>query len=100
MNAAFTSIQFGLMVGIGGGVPRMEADIRLGDVVVSVPHKGRGGVVQYDFGKATPSGFERTGFLNSPPTVLLKAVAKLRADHIQNAPRKQVDVFWEHLPHS
>ena len=39
--------------------------------------------MQYDFGKATPSGFERTGFLNSPPTILLKAVAKLRADHIK-----------------
>jgi nucleoside phosphorylase len=68
MKSAFISIRFGLMVGIGGGVPSAEEDIRLGDVVVSKPHKTHGGVVQYDFGKATPSGFERTGFLNSPPT--------------------------------
>jgi nucleoside phosphorylase len=82
MKLVFTSIRFGLMVGIGGGVPSMEADIRLGDVVVSSPNKTHGGVVQYDLGKATPSGFERTGFLNAPPTILLNSVAKLRANYI------------------
>jgi nucleoside phosphorylase len=30
MHAAFKGIRFGLMVGIGGGVPSAEADIRLG----------------------------------------------------------------------
>jgi nucleoside phosphorylase len=59
MASAFISIQFGLMVGIGGGVSTAEADIRLGDVVVSQPGKAHGGVVQYDIEKATPSGFER-----------------------------------------
>jgi len=83
MKSAFTSVRFGLMVGIGGGVPSAEEDIRLGDVVVSRPHKVHGGVVQYDFGKATPSGFERTGFLNTPPTILLNVVAKLRANHLR-----------------
>jgi nucleoside phosphorylase len=83
MKSAFTSIRFSLMVGIGGGVPSLEADIRLGDVVVSRPHKVHGGVVQYDFGKATPSGFERTGFLNTPPMILLNAIAKLRANHLR-----------------
>ena len=67
ISAAFPSIRIGLMVGIGGGVPTEEADIRLGDVVISKPHKVHGGVVQYDFGKTTPSGFERTGLLNTPP---------------------------------
>jgi nucleoside phosphorylase len=81
MKSTFKSIQFGLMVGIGGGVPSAEADIRLGDVVISQPHKGHGGVVQYDSGKTTPSGFERTGFLNAPPTILLNAVSKIRANH-------------------
>ena len=45
MKLAFASIRFGLMVGIGGGVPSVEADIRLGDVVISRPHKLHGGVV-------------------------------------------------------
>jgi len=80
MKSAFPSIRFGLMVGIGGGVPSEEADIRLGDVVVGQPHMGHSGVVQYDFGKATTSGFERTGFLNMPPAILLAAVAKVRAN--------------------
>jgi nucleoside phosphorylase len=80
MKSTFPAIRFGLMVGIGGGVPSKEADIRLGDIVVSQPEKGHGGVVQYDFGKSTPSGFERTGFLNTPPPILLAAVTKLRSN--------------------
>lgn len=83
MQSAFPSIRFGLMVGIGGGVPSEEADVRLGDVVVSKPHKVHGGVVQYDLGKAKPSGFERTGSLNTPPTILLNGVANLRANNIR-----------------
>jgi nucleoside phosphorylase len=82
MRLKYTSIRFALMVGIGGGVPSVEADIRLGDVVISQPHATNGGVVQYDFGKTGLGGrLTPTGFLNSPPTVLLKAVAKLRSNH-------------------
>jgi nucleoside phosphorylase len=83
MRATFKAIRFGLMVGIGGGVPTAEADIRLGDVVVSQPHGSFGGVVQYDTGKTTLSGIERTGSLNSPPHVLLSAVAKVRANELR-----------------
>ncbi|GAA88079.1 hypothetical protein AKAW_06193 [Aspergillus luchuensis IFO 4308] len=81
MRSAFPSIRFGLMVGIGGGVPSPEHDIRLGDVVVGRPDNQTGGVVQYDFGKSTSNGFVRTGFLNAPPVILLNAVALLRARH-------------------
>jgi len=81
MKSTFRAIRFGLMVGIGGGVSSAETDIRLGDVVVSQPGKGHGEVIQYDFGKSTPSGFEQTGFLNSPPRILLTALSKLRANH-------------------
>jgi nucleoside phosphorylase len=97
MKAKFTSIRFGLMVGIGGGVPSDEADIRLGDVVVSQPHKDHGGVVQYDFGKTTPSGFVRTGFLNAPPTILLHALAKLRANHLRR--KSNLSVYLSTLSH-
>ena len=63
--ATFHSIRFGLMVGIGGGIPNSNADIRLGDVVVGKPIGTHGGVVQYDYGKALNGGrFERTGMLN------------------------------------
>ncbi|OLN94198.1 putative ankyrin repeat protein-like protein 4 [Colletotrichum chlorophyti] len=81
MRRSFTSLQIRLMVGIGGGVPG-KADVRLGDIVVSNPTAASSGVVQYDFGKATQDGrFERIGSLNKPPQTVLKAVAKLRAEH-------------------
>ena len=80
IKSTFQAIRFGLMVGIGGGVPTEEIDIRLGDIVVSHPAKHHGGVIQYDFGKTTPNGFERTGFLNSPPTILLSAINKFQSN--------------------
>ena len=82
MRSKFTSIRFGLLVGIGGGVPSSQADIRLGDVVVSQPSYGRGGVVQYDFGISIPSGFQRTRFLNAPPDILLSALARFQAANL------------------
>ena len=99
MKATFKGIRFGLMVGIGGGVPSEEVDIRLGDVVVSQPVQAFGGVVQYDSGKATPSGFERTGSLSAPPPILLSAVTKIRANHFRrqsNLP-KHLSKF-SHIP--
>ncbi|PKY03848.1 Pfs domain protein [Aspergillus campestris IBT 28561] len=76
------SIRFGLMVGIGGGIPSENADIRLGDVVVSHPRFAYGGVVQYDYGKALHDGiFQSTGQLNGPPNNLLSALSKLQATH-------------------
>lgn len=80
--ATFGSIRFGLMVGIGGGVPNKEADIHLGDIVVSKPMGGCGGVVQYDYGKLLSGRFERTGMLNQPPQILLRALSKLQASHL------------------
>jgi len=81
MRVKFPNIRFGLMVGVGGGVPN-DKDVRLGDIVVSQPHGERGGVIQYDFGKSEPSGFSHTGFLNSPPHALLQALSNLQARHI------------------
>ncbi|KAF2398997.1 hypothetical protein EJ06DRAFT_465786, partial [Trichodelitschia bisporula] len=83
MQSTFTSVQLGVMVGIGGGVPSAIADIRLGDVVVCQPSKDCGGVIQYDLGKTRPDGVERTGFLNAPPMALLSAVASLKASHLK-----------------
>lgn len=80
--SSFRAIRIGLMVGIGGGVPSSNADIRLGDIVVSQPSDTFGGVVQYDLGKALSDGqFKRTGMLNRPPKVLLTALATLQAHH-------------------
>ncbi|KAJ5966163.1 hypothetical protein N7481_012877 [Penicillium waksmanii] len=81
MLHSFPNVRIGLMVGIGGGVPHPH-DIRLGDVVVSIPLNGRSGVIQYDLGKAVQGqGFQPTGFLNQPPTVLRTAVSGLDAKY-------------------
>lgn len=45
-----------MMIGIGGGAPSEEHDIRIGDVVVSQPTGQLGGVIQHDFGKTMSKG--------------------------------------------
>src|ERR1700761_4470828 len=70
MLHSFYNVRIGLMVGIGGGAPSRKHDIRLGDVVVSAPRDREGGVFQYDFGKTVQNqAFQRTRFLNQPPTI-------------------------------
>ncbi|KAH0531269.1 hypothetical protein TsFJ059_000124 [Trichoderma semiorbis] len=79
---SFPNIRCGLMVGTGGGAPRKHHDIRLGDVVVSSPGDGKGGVFQYDFGKTIQNrAFVETGFLDQPPSLLRAAVTGLRAGY-------------------
>jgi nucleoside phosphorylase len=87
MIRSFPNLRFALMVGIGGGAPTRERDIRLGDVVVSVPRGRLGGVVQYDFGKRLSGGrFQQTGQLDAPPPVLLGVIPEMQRRH--NDPRK------------
>ncbi|OCK77460.1 hypothetical protein K432DRAFT_251402, partial [Lepidopterella palustris CBS 459.81] len=70
MKSTFGSLGFGFFVGIGGGVPTTEIDIRFGDVIMSQPEKQFGGVVQYDQGQRRSDGrFMRTGLLNTPVAV-------------------------------
>ncbi|WYZ46326.1 hypothetical protein EsH8_IX_000551 [Colletotrichum jinshuiense] len=86
MKSGFPSLRFGVLVGIGGGVPNLDDDddIRLGDVVISQPTGQHGGVIQYDFGKTGADGrIACTGSLNAPPTILLNALAKLRANDLR-----------------
>ncbi|KAF3275832.1 hypothetical protein TWF132_002603 [Orbilia oligospora] len=81
MRLTFSKLRFGLMVGVGGGAPSEDNDIRLGDIVISHPTNLSGGVIQYDFGKAMENGeFLQTGSLNAPPSILLRAIASLRAE--------------------
>ena len=99
MRSSFDSIRFGLMVGIGGGVPSKGHDIRLGDVVVSKPSGQFGGVVQYDFGKTVTGGeFEWTGSLNAPPLILLNAIFTLIARHELRRNTKFTDMLSSVLP--
>ncbi|KAH8701007.1 nucleoside phosphorylase domain-containing protein, partial [Talaromyces proteolyticus] len=82
MLHSFPNVRIGLMVGIGGGAPSRKHDIRLGDIVVSAPRDGKGGVFQYDFGKTIQDqSFRPTGFLNQPPMVLRTAVSGLKTQY-------------------
>lgn len=80
MIHSFPNIRIGLMVGIGGGAPSENHDIRLGDVVVGTPSNGNSGLFQYDFGKNIQGQpYQTTGALNRPPTALLTALAGLQS---------------------
>ncbi|KAG5827097.1 hypothetical protein H9Q74_002807 [Fusarium xylarioides] len=93
MSRSFTSIQFCLLVGIGGGAPSEKNDIRLGDVVVSRPTRNCPGVIQHDLGKEKEGRpFERTGSLRPPPRVLNTAVSSLCSD-----PALPLDPLTPHL---
>ncbi|KJK62616.1 Phosphorylase superfamily protein [Aspergillus parasiticus SU-1] len=81
MSCTFRSIRFILSVGIGSGVPSSNADIRLGDVVVSQPTDTAPGVIQYDYGKELNSRVEQIGRLNRLPASLSSALLLRRAAH-------------------
>ncbi|KAK6511198.1 hypothetical protein TWF481_000119 [Arthrobotrys musiformis] len=86
--SSYRSIRFGVVVGIGGGVPSDNGsyDMRLGDVVVSKPNGASNGVILYDFGKA----IDKDGSIvpNASPFVLpgifSTAVSSLSAGHMRN----------------
>lgn len=82
MLRSFPNIRIGLMVGIGGGAPSSKHDVRLGDVVVSRPGGGTGGVFNYDFGKVIQNqAFLETRFLNQPPDWIRTKVGLLKSRH-------------------
>lgn len=84
MTRTFKSLQLGLMVGIGGGVPGpsgQKLDVRLGDVVVNTAGSGTSGVFHLDFGKSPQAKpFIHTGSLDKPFRLLLSAIPKLKAN--------------------
>ncbi|KAL4937662.1 hypothetical protein BDV06DRAFT_226732 [Aspergillus oleicola] len=87
--STFTEVKFGLMVGVGGGIPRtINNNMWLGDIVVSKPtSEGTSGVAAYDFGKVIGDGeFKVTGMLNRPPLVLLNAISQIQAEEIMGKP--------------
>jgi nucleoside phosphorylase len=93
--STFPSIQFGLLVGIGGGVP---PKVRLGDVVASKSSGRFPGVVRWDTGKDNKiSGFSRTGFLNNPPSTILTAMAKLQSECELNG--SKIPQYLDELTH-
>jgi nucleoside phosphorylase len=78
----FPNIRISLSVGIGSGAPSQKHDIRLGDIVVSIPYNGQGSVLHYDFLKTIQNqSFYPTGLLDRPPLILRTAVNGLQAQY-------------------
>lgn len=96
MFRTYTKIKFCLMVGVGGGVPSLAHDIRLGDVAVGL------GVTQYDAGKTVQGGkFSQTNEVNKPSSFLLTALSALRSRHMIEGiqfPKYLPEVFKKHPP--
>ncbi|KAK5681435.1 hypothetical protein LTS10_005965 [Elasticomyces elasticus] len=88
-------IRIGLLVGIGAGIPgeqhgpdiklELRRQIQLGDVAVSLPGNGTGGVIQFDRVAVKESEgnvvVENRGWLNSSPQAVRTALTALRARH-------------------
>lgn len=82
-----SSLRLRLLVGIAGGIPSKENDVRLGDIVVGA-NQSSGGVVQYDFKKDLADGTsQRIGHVNRPPTSLLTSIGALIESHDFGTPK-------------
>ncbi|KAL4912770.1 nucleoside phosphorylase domain-containing protein [Aspergillus aurantiobrunneus] len=82
MKATFPSIQVGLMVTTGSGIPSSRHDIRLGDIVVGTPDRTFKGIVGFREGQPGPDPVKQ---INSPgfntySRLLVPAALALRTD--------------------
>jgi nucleoside phosphorylase len=95
MIRTFPKLQFALSVGIAGGAPTADNDIRLGDVVVGVPNGDLPAVIEWDHGARLQDGrFVRTGHLDAPPQKLLQVIPDIQRRY---ADMRQPDGIAENL---
>ncbi|RDW72716.1 uncharacterized protein DSM5745_07888 [Aspergillus mulundensis] len=87
ITRAFPAVELRLLVGIAGGVPSKQHDIRLGDVVVSAPAGTSGGVVCYDLGQETTDGFEMKGHLAPVPVPWTSMMPVMQSTHRKHSNR-------------
>ena len=98
LRASFKFVRFSLMVGIGGGVPGMKEDIRLGDIVVSKSMVGRPGLVQYNFGEeCAEDQFISGKVLDQLSATLLTAMSKAETADIFN--ESQIPLYISKIVH-
>ncbi|KAI1870393.1 uncharacterized protein JN550_005321 [Neoarthrinium moseri] len=82
----FPHYWIGLLVGVAAGLPKLSGDtprdIRLGDVLVSLPDGERAGIIAYDLGKETDDGFQllrRGHALTATKPIVRSAIGKIKA---------------------
>ncbi|KAF5712409.1 hypothetical protein FMUND_8504 [Fusarium mundagurra] len=103
LRRTYYEVEFCLLVGIAGGAPSPETDIRLGDVVVSHPTSTSSGVIQYDRGKEYEGNtFQLTGSLPGPPRSLRTAISALRSkpDASSSSLQPHLEKITRSIPHS
>ncbi|KAJ5745946.1 hypothetical protein N7520_011128 [Penicillium odoratum] len=96
MLQSFPNVRFNMMVGISGGAPSPQHDIRLGDIVVGID-----GGIELDSGKLTQhQSLPQMGVPDRPSTFLRVAITKLQTQHDLNGSRleKAVDEVLERYP--
>lgn len=77
----FPSLRIALLLGIGGGVPSQQHDVRLGDVVVGV-HEHSYGACQYDLQRSIQEQCLRPNRSNrGPPSAVIDALMSIRTQH-------------------
>ncbi|PYI06570.1 purine and uridine phosphorylase [Aspergillus sclerotiicarbonarius CBS 121057] len=97
MDRSFPNLWFILSVGIGGGAPTSARDIRLGDVVVSVPNNERCGLISYGIfsSERDPSTqLETDDDQYTHPQELLAMIPELQ--RLQDDPM-EADTIAEHI---
>lgn len=82
MFQKFPNLRIGLIVGIGSGVPSEKNDVRLGDVVVSLPRKdGIGTRSYYVENEGRRVVTRRWGSTIEPPSGLNMSISRLISSH-------------------
>ncbi|KAH7012126.1 uncharacterized protein B0I36DRAFT_300025 [Microdochium trichocladiopsis] len=78
---------FGLLVGVAAGLPDLSCspprDIRLGDVLVSLPEGERAGIIAYDLGKETDDGFQPLRYghvLTTTKPIVRSAIGRIKIE--------------------
>jgi nucleoside phosphorylase len=93
----FPNLWFGLLVGVAAGLPNLSSkpprDIRLGDVLVGVGDRDSAGVVCYDLGRETPTGFKPLRRGDQPKTLPIVSSA---IGQIKNPAQTNKNVFLKY----
>lgn len=102
VKARFPNIWFALLVGVAAGLPSLSPkpparprDIRLGDVLVCVPEKSSSGIIHYDLGKDTESGFLLNGRQAETPAIVRAAIGNIKLTKKQ--PFRKGNLFSDYL---
>lgn len=81
LKTAFPGLSYHFIVGIAGGIPDEQVDIRLGDVVVATS------ILKHDSGKHAIGGFQRKADQRAAPSALLDALPYLKFKERQDPDR-------------